>query len=141
MFRYIGILSLLQVLILAQTNYNASFITPFEYGKMLYENPRGISCAKCHGEDAKGKVIAKFVHKTKKQTYNCKIKTNDITTISYEEFEQTLDPNIEKPKKKFTKEQVCEKLIYGNAMPTYFLTKEELRSIHLYLTTKDSYAQ
>ena len=51
----------------SQSEFETSFITPFEYGKMLYENPRGISCAKCHGDDAKGKNIAKFKHISRKK--------------------------------------------------------------------------
>ena len=33
------------------------FITNLEYGKMLYNNPRGISCAKCHGTKEKVKQL------------------------------------------------------------------------------------
>lgn len=126
---------------IAAEGFSTEFITEFEYGKMLYEKPRGISCAKCHGDDAKGMTVSSFTHKTKKNRYECVIATKDITNISYEEFLQTLDPNIEKPKKKFSKDQVCEKMIYGNVMPTYFLTQEELKSIHLYLTTKEQYEE
>jgi len=32
----------------------ADFISTYEYGEQLYQNPRGISCAKCHGEDGGG---------------------------------------------------------------------------------------
>lgn len=129
----------LYVCIFAEDMFENSFITQYEYGKMLYENPRGISCSKCHGDDAKGKKIATFTHTTNKKKYNCTIKTNDITTVSYELFLQTLDPKLEKPPKKFSNEQVCEKLTYGNTMPTYFLTPEELKSIYFYLTNKDKY--
>lgn len=124
---------------LGQTNFEDSFITQYEYGKMLYKNPRGISCNKCHGDKAKGKEIVSFTHTINKKTYNCSIKTKDITKISYQEFLQTLDPKLEKPKKKFKKEQVCEKLTYENSMPTYFLTEDELKSIHFYLTNKEKY--
>ncbi len=31
--------------------FASDFITLKEYSKMLYENPRGISCKKCHGND------------------------------------------------------------------------------------------
>ncbi|MBL0722011.1 MAG: hypothetical protein JJV88_05470 [Sulfurovum sp.] len=27
----------------------SDFITDLEYGEMLYNNPRGVSCASCHG--------------------------------------------------------------------------------------------
>lgn len=122
----------------SQTNFDDSFITKYEYGKMLYENPRGISCVKCHGEDAKGKIIATFEHTRNKKKYTCNIKSTDITNISYDKFLATLDPKLEKPRPKFDKTQICEKLTYGNSMPTYFLTTDELKSIHFYLINKDS---
>jgi len=34
-----------------------SFISNLEYGEMLYKNPRGIGCIKCHGKNGKGKII------------------------------------------------------------------------------------
>jgi len=125
--------------LVAQSNFEDSFITQYEYGKMLYKNPRGISCNKCHGDDAKGKEIVSFKHTKNKKTYTCTIATKDITNISYSKFLQTLDPKLKKPKKKFKKEQVCEKITYGNSMPTYFLTEDELKSIYFYLTNKDKY--
>ncbi|MDB2405373.1 c-type cytochrome [Arcobacteraceae bacterium] len=126
-------------LLFCKEDFTNSFITQYEYGKMLYNNPRGISCTKCHGEDAKGKSISSFIHKSNKKRYNCTIETEDITNISYSKFLQTLDPKLEKPKKKFTKKQKCEKLTYGNSMPTYFLTPEELKSIYFYLTNRKKY--
>ncbi|MEA3513045.1 MAG: hypothetical protein U9R37_05535 [Campylobacterota bacterium] len=123
----------------SQTSFDNSFITKYEYGKMLYKNPRGISCSRCHGDDARGKIISTFTHIKNKKKYTCTIKTEDITTISYDDFLLTLDPKLEKPKKNFDKTQVCEKLTYRNSMPTYFLTPEELSSIHFYLINKDDY--
>ena len=121
-----------QTLVLKQPS--DSFITKYEYGKMLYNNPRGISCAKCHGEDAKGKLISRFNHTTKIKTYRCEIRTEDITKIPFDRFRTILDPETIPPKKIFDKSQVCEKMIYGNTMPKYFLTSEELDSIHYYIT-------
>ena len=139
MIKYLAIFLLFFSSIFGDTNFEESFITQYEYGKMLYENPRGISCSKCHGQDARGKDIVTFTHTIKKKKYTCTLKTKDITDITYEQFLQTLDPKLEKPKKKFAKAQVCEKLTYGNAMPTYFLTQEELKSIYFYLKNKDKY--
>ncbi len=136
MIKKILLLSI-SILLAAEDNFDNSFITQYEYGKMLYENPRGISCVKCHGSKAKGKVISTFKHIQSEKEYECAIRSSDITNISYELFQATLDPKLEKPKKKFTKEEVCEKLTYGNSMPTYFLTKEELNSIYHYLTNLD----
>jgi hypothetical protein len=106
---------------------------------MLYNNPRGISCNKCHGHDAKGKTIVSFVHIRNKKRFNCEIKTDDITDITYSDFLQKLDPKLEKQKKTFKKTEVCQKLTYQNSMPTYFLTQEELSSIYFYLKNKDKY--
>ncbi len=126
--------------LLSKSSFDNSFITQYEYGKMLYNNPRGISCNKCHGNDAKGKTISTFKHTLKnKKEYTCVIKTNDITNISYEDFLVTLDSKLQKPKKKFQKIQICEKLTYRNSMPTYFLTEDELKSIYFYLSNKEKY--
>lgn len=137
--RIILLLSITYFTLWGQSNFDNSFITQYEYGKMLYNNPRGISCNKCHGDDAKGKVISTFTHRIKKKKFVCTIKSEDITNISFEKFKATLDPNIEKPKKKFDKSDLCGKLTYGNTMPTYFLTDEELTSIYFYLTNKEKY--
>ena len=121
-------------LLLSNDNFDNSFITKYEYGKMLYNNPRGISCNKCHGDDAKGKVIAKFKHHFNEKTYNCEIKSVNITNVTLELFQATLNPKIEKPKRKFNKTEICQKLTYQNSMPKYFLTDEELSSIYFYIT-------
>ena len=122
----------LNMLGLQQSNDN-SFITKKEYGKMLYNNPRGISCNKCHGEDAKGKIISKFKHTSRKQEYNCIVSTYDITNISFKDFKYRLKPKNKLKKMKFEKEQICEKLIYGHIMPKYFLTNDELESLYFYI--------
>jgi len=121
----------------SQNGFDNSFITQYEYGKMLYENPRGISCVKCHGADAKGMMIETFKHVRNKKVYKCSLKSPDITSITFDEFKTVMDPSLEKRKKKFRKDQVCEKLTYRNSMPTYFLTPEELSSIYFYLVNKD----
>ena len=36
----------------------ADFISTYEYGEQLYQSPRGITCAACHGEDGSGKQVA-----------------------------------------------------------------------------------
>jgi hypothetical protein len=110
-----------------------SFITKKEYGKMLYNNPRGISCKECHGNNAKGKIISQFKHKKSDKFYNCVVKTYDITNISKEDFNYRLNPKNRLKKIKFEDNQVCKKLIYGHIMPKYFLTNEELDSLYFYI--------
>ena len=92
------------------------FITKLEYGKMLYHNPRGISCAKCHGENAKGKIIAKYYITTKKGKILKIIKTPNIQDVSFEKFK----------KKLFHKKL--------SVMPRYnYLTDSEISAIYLYI--------
>jgi hypothetical protein len=133
------LLLLTTTVLFSKQEFNDSFITKYEYGKMLYNNPRGISCTKCHGIDAKGKKIASFKHIRNKKVYNCTIKSNNITNISYEKFIKVLDPKLKKDKVIFKKTDVCKKLTFRNSMPTYFLTNDELKSIHFYITNQDKY--
>jgi len=114
-------------------NSDNSFITKKEYGKMLYNNPRGISCKECHGSDAKGKIISKFKHIKNKKIYECVVKTYDITNISKKDFNYRLNPKNKQKRIKFTKNQICDKLIYGHIMPKYFLTDDELSSLYFYI--------
>ena len=112
---------------------NNSFITKYEYGKMLYNNPRGIGCNSCHGNDARGKKMVDFKQTHEKKVYNCTLVIPDIKNIDYETF--SIKVNSKKnPNLKFEKEQVCEKLInYANVMPTYFLVEEEIEAIFYYI--------
>ena len=117
-----------------QADINNSFITKYEYGKMLYNNPRGIGCNSCHGNDARGRKMVDFKQQLKdKKIYNCSLIIPDIKSIDYQTF--SIKVNSKKnPNVKFEKEQVCEKLIYyANVMPTYFLVEEEIESIYYYI--------
>ena len=104
---------------------NDWFITNYEYGKMLYNNPRGISCAKCHGEKGEGKVIASFINSKKQEVV---IKTSSFKNLTFEKLK-----NILYKKKKFFKK----KLKFFNIMPKYnYLTDNEIKAILLYLNRK-----
>lgn len=58
----------LKILIFALLLFNAraetlaynEFLSVYEYGRALYKNPRGIGCAKCHGANGSGAIIAKY---------------------------------------------------------------------------------
>jgi cytochrome c553 len=90
------------------------FIKNYEYGKMLFSNPRGISCAKCHGEDAKGKIIAKYKEKGKIKI----VKAPNITNITLKKLQKRLFP-----KKNFY-----------SIMPRYdYLTQNEIEALYLYI--------
>ena len=116
-----------------QVDINNSFITKNEYGKMLYNNPRGIGCNKCHGDDARGKKIVEFKQEHDKKIYNCSLVAPDIKDIEYEIFSVKVNSK-KNPNFKFDKEQVCDKLIYyANVMPTYFLVEEEIEAIYYYI--------
>lgn len=123
----------------AELDINNSFITKYEYGKMLFNNPRGIGCNKCHGDDAKGKKIVEFKHQLEnesKRVYNCSLVAPDIKDIDYQTFYAKVNTK-KNPTFKFDKEQVCDKLIYyGNVMPTYFLVEEEIEAIYYYIKNK-----
>ena len=113
---------------------NNSFITKYEYGKMLYNNPRGIGCNSCHGNDARGRKMVDFKHQLlDKKVYNCTLVIPAIKNIDYDTF--SLKVNTKKNiNLKFEKEQVCEKLIHNaNVMPTYFLVEEEIEAIFYYI--------
>ena len=92
------------------------FITDYEYGQVLYENPRGIGCIKCHGVDGKGKFIARYTHKKKEY----EIVTPAINKVDLKRFKQVLKT----PNKK-------------SIMPTYFLTNDEMKQIHFYITNRE----
>jgi mono/diheme cytochrome c family protein len=112
---YIFIFLLFIINIYAKTNDNL-FITDFEYGEMLYENPRGIGCVKCHGEDGNKKFIAKY----KLKNEIIKLYAPKINNLMLQDFKKVL-----------TTERSSKSI-----MPTYFLTSDEIQSIYLYITDK-----
>jgi len=89
---------------------------------MLYNNPRGIACNKCHGKEGLGgQKIAKYYDKHR----NPKIlKGLNITTYSFEALKNSLS-NQYKDKDNHT--------LRHKIMPMYYLTDEEIRAIHTYL--------
>ncbi|NPA66363.1 MAG: c-type cytochrome [Epsilonproteobacteria bacterium] len=105
-------------MVLAQS----SFITQMEYSSLLYKNPRGIGCNKCHGDKGEGKLIAKYketkkvkdgekyiVIKLKKE-----LRAPAIDKLSYAEFYKALNTNIQ-------------------GMPKYYLTEKEIKALFFYL--------
>lgn len=93
---------------------NNSFITDYEYGAMLYKNPRGIGCNKCHDNGYKAVVIAKY--KDKKGLVN-ELIAPPINKTSYEKFVEVLTTKRGR----------------SNIMPSYFLTDNEIKSIYFYI--------
>lgn len=91
----------------------ADFITQKEYAKMLYENPRGISCKECHGKDGREQVLEYFTHKGKKTPFI----VPSIQNISFEDFSRSLR-EIKDAK---------------SIMPTYSLTNDEIKTLYSYI--------
>ena len=87
------------------------FITQKEYAKMLYSNPRGIGCIKCHGERGEGGIIAHYIQKGKKTT----LEAPNITQLSKARFFKAMN-------------------IPHNVMPTYFLTPQEVESLYYFVS-------
>ena len=87
------------------------FISEFEYGQMLYQNPRGVSCAPCHGDRGQGAQIARYRTKGGKEVA---LRGPDIRS-------STLKTITEAVKKG------------PGVMPRYFLTKEEIHAIYTYI--------
>lgn len=86
------------------------FITQMEYGKMVYENPRGIGCNSCHGEKGEGSVLAQYIEKGE----TIVLKAPSINDKSAQELADGLNSK-------------------KNFMPTYFLTVDEILAIYNYL--------
>ena len=87
-----------------------SFITPLEYASQLYKNPRGIGCHHCHGEKGKGKLVASYIHKKEKKTFEGPA----INSLDFKVFYKALNER-------------------KRGMPSYFLTKKEVQALYLYL--------
>jgi len=87
------------------------FITDLEYGQMLYKNPRGISCAACHGIKGEKKEIVSYMDKDKKRVT---IYASDIRKVSLAKLKSTLARN-------------------HPIMPKYYLTTEEITAIYYYI--------
>ena len=91
-----------------------SFISHYEYGEMLYNNPRGVSCSECHGKSGEGKVIVQYKAKLEKEP----IKGADIRQKSL----ATMIDSIAR---------------YHKVMPRYYLTDDEVGAIYDYLQKKN----
>ncbi len=94
-------------------NLFADFITTSEYAQMLYKNPRGIGCDKCHGEYGEGMTISIYIKDGKEH----ELKAPRINNISMKRFLNAF-------KKK------------SDLMPEYYLTTKEKAHLYYYLTQK-----
>jgi len=92
-----------------------SFITPQEYAAQLYHNPRGIGCHLCHGEHGEGRVIAHYIDKGEKRTFEAPA----IRSLSMPAFDAALRRR-------------------NTGMPKYFLTAPEREALYRYLHPEQS---
>lgn len=91
-----------------------SFITSYEYGEKLYNQPRGIGCSKCHGKKGEGDQI-----------------------VSYKDGEKTVTliaPNIRFMPASKIKEGVEKN--HPSFVPKYFLVDDEYKSLQTFLEKK-----
>lgn len=105
---------LLPLFLWSQEEVTESFITDYEYGEMLYNNPRGVSCSECHGTLGEGKTIVQYQDIHGKQT----IKGADIRQSTLAEMINSVST-------------------YHKVMPHYYLTNDEVKAIYEYLQTKN----
>jgi mono/diheme cytochrome c family protein len=92
-----------------------AFISYYDYGEMLYQNPRGISCMQCHGAKGEGKIILEY-----------KDSKGNIQTLKGVDIRQ-------KP----LKSMVLAMNRYHKVMPRYYLTEKEVKAIYDYLEVKN----
>ncbi|PAF52588.1 cytochrome c [Helicobacter sp. 13S00477-4] len=97
----------------AQDAKDNSFITPQEYGKKLYQNPRNIGCIKCHGKNGESEIIAHYKSKGKDKT----IIAPKINDMEFDTFKKALNKD-------------------KGIMPKYNLTDDEIKAIYLYINSK-----
>ena len=90
-----------------------SFITQYEYGEMLYNNPRGIGCVHCHGKNGRGALITKYKESGKTKS----LRGPNIRNVGLKELKKSL----------FKRHRV---------MPTYFLTDSEIKALAYFLSNK-----
>ncbi|PAF41909.1 cytochrome c [Helicobacter sp. 11S02596-1] len=112
-FLYFCIFFTLPVCLMSQNPKEESFITPQEYGKKLYENPRNIGCIKCHGKNGEGEVIARYKQKGKNKI----IQAPKISDMDFQTFKKAMNRD-------------------KGMMPKYDLTDEEIKAIYLYITSR-----
>ncbi|NPA55449.1 MAG: cytochrome c [Epsilonproteobacteria bacterium] len=106
---------------------STDFITNLEYGKMLYQNPRGIGCIKCHAKYGHGRLVAKYRDKNGNLV---KLVAPDITKTKWETFYVRLKYS------KIFKNHKLKKINYS-FMPKYdYLVDEEIQAIYHYLHSK-----
>jgi len=102
---------ILIVFLFASMMHAEDFITNFEYGQMLYHEPRGVSCVPCHGETGEGRDIASYKNKRGETVV---LRGPDIRDTTLSKLTQSLKNG-------------------KGVMPRYFFTNKEIKMIYSYL--------
>jgi len=97
--------------LLINFSFGEDFISEFEYGQMLYKDPRGVSCASCHGTLGEKTFIASY--KDKNGTL-VEFYSPDIRKLGLKRFKKALAKG-------------------GRLMPRYYLTNSETEAIYKYI--------
>ena len=103
------------IVVLSLVGAEDSFLSDNEYAKKLYHNPRGISCAQCHGEKGEGSVLSAYVIELNGKKKLRDIKAPAINNIKMYDFLKAFE-------------------VKRDYMPTYYLTDRELAYIYFYIT-------
>ncbi len=103
-------MKLLLLLLPLVISANEDFISHYEYGQMLYNNPRGVSCSECHGESGKGKLIISY----KEGNIEKRIEGSNIRNKTFLDMVRSVNK-------------------YHDIMPRYYLTNKEVKAIHDYI--------
>ena len=111
MYRFLGAVSALFPIFFYSADADEDFISEFEYGQMLYQNPRGVSCAPCHGDRAEGREFASYNTPDGKKVI---LVGPDIRNADLDLIARTLKKG-------------------PGVMPRYFLTEKEIRAIYNYI--------
>ncbi|MEE3704344.1 c-type cytochrome [Campylobacter sp. CX2-8023-23] len=98
--------------------FSSEFITKNEYAKMLYKNPRGIGCNKCHGDKGEGALIVKYKAFNKKSNKyeERSLKAPRINNLDFDRFKSAVTDS-------------------KGIMPSYFLTQNEILNLFEYITS------
>jgi len=112
--KYGVIMRLLYILLPLMLWGQEDFISHYEYGEMLYANPRGVSCSQCHGKSGEGQTIVEFRDIHGKQD----LKGSDIRKDTLIDMINAVNT-------------------YHEIMPRYYLTDEEVKTIYDYLQKKN----
>ncbi len=86
------------------------YISEFEYGQMLYQKPRGVSCVPCHGDHGEGERIARYRSGGNERV----LRGPDIRRATLAQIKKAVSTG-------------------PGVMPRYFLTDEEIKALYTYI--------